>query len=288
MTAFTTRDTRPYPAGKPPERESGEREHISFSQMRLYSSCPLAWKLSRQMKPEQVSASLVFGSAFHAAVQAFYQAKLEGRQSARECLLAAYDQAWAEKTAADQPPLRYPARADGALALRELAQKMLEAFLVHSADDKAEVIAVEEPFAVDLAPGLPLVKGRIDLIEIRTDDSGAKRAIIVDLKTSARRQEADGIEREQLDLYALAMRRSGFLRQLGLPLELRVDVVTKTKAPEVIPLQIRPDTANEARLAAMAREVWRGMAAGISYPAPSWHCADCGYRTACGRWPEEK
>jgi putative RecB family exonuclease len=163
---------------------------------------------------------------------------------------------------------------------------MLAAFLAHSADGKAEVIAVEEPFGVELAPGLPLVKGRIDLIEIRTGDDGDKHVAIVDLKTSARRQEADGIEREQLDLYALAMRRSGFLGQLGLPLELRVDVVTKTKAPEVIPLRLRPDPGNEARLAARAREVWRGMAADICYPAPSWHCADCGYKSACGRWPK--
>jgi putative RecB family exonuclease len=257
--------------------------HLSYSQIRTYASCPLAWKLSRTEKPEQTPAALVFGSAFHAAAERFYQARLEGGEPGLPDLLAAYDRAWVERT--EGQAIRYPARADNPVALRELAERMLWAFLEHARAHTGEIIAVEEPFEVELAAGLPPLRGRLDLIEI-TDTPSGKRLQLVDLKTAARRCGAEDIDREQLDLYALAARRTGLLRQFGLPLDLRVDLATKTKVCEIIPLAVPPEPKNEARLIAKARAVWRGMAAGVCYPAPGWRCPDCGYKTACGKWPE--
>jgi hypothetical protein len=125
------------------------------------------------------------------------------------------------------------------------------------------------------------------LIEI-VDTPAGKRLQLVDLKTAARRCGAEDIDREQLDLYALTARKTGLLRQFGLPLDLRADLATKTKACEIIPLAVPPEPKNEARLVAKARAVWRGMTAGVCFPAPSWRCPDCGYKTACGRWPERE
>jgi hypothetical protein len=162
---------------------------------------------------------------------------------------------------------------------------MLGAFLEHAQAHAGEILAVEEPFEVELAAGLPPLRGRLDLIEI-TDTPSGKRLQLVDLKTAARRCGAEDIDREQLDLYALAARKAGLPRQFGLPLDLRVDVAAKTRACEIIPLAIPPEPKNEARLVARARAVWRGMAAGVCYPAPGWRRPDCGYKTACGRWPD--
>jgi RecB family exonuclease len=259
--------------------------HLSYSQIRAYAGCPLAWKLSRTERPEQVPATLVFGAAFHAAAERFYQSRLEGGKPDLSELLAAYDQAWAERTEAGQPPLRYPAKADNHIALRELGERMLGVFLAHARAKTGEIIAVEEPFEVELAPGLPPLRGRLDLIEIRNTPSG-RRLQLVDLKTSARRRGAEDIDREQLDLYALAARKTGLLEKFDLPLDLRADLVTKAKACEIVPLEFPPRPENEARLIAKARAVWRGMAAGVCYPAPGWRCPDCGYKRLCAKWPD--
>ena len=276
------------PSRRAPSRVQNEA-HISHSQLRTYAGCPLAWKLSRLHRPEQVSASLLFGSAFHAAAERLYQMRLEGVKAVLSDLLAAYDEAWARHNApADgQPPipLHYPAKSD-ADSLRQTAVRMLEAFLVQAEANPGEVIAVEEPFSVELAPELPLLQGRIDLIEVRSDAGGKRTLHLVDFKTSARQLGSDDIEREQLDFYALAVRKTGLLSQLGLPLTLRVDVVTKTKAPAVTPVCLAPDPANEARVVAKAQEIWKGMASGICYPSPNWRCSDCGHKTRCGKWPD--
>lgn len=149
-----------------------------------------------------------------------------------------------------------------------------------------EVIAVEEPFEVELAPDLPVLKGRIDLIEIRTDASGNRRLFLADFKTAARRINDDDICRDQLALYAIAARKTGLLEQIGLPLMLRVDSVLKAKVAEVISIALRPDTATEMRVVAKARQIWKSMSAGICFPNPGWRCPDCGYRRLCVTWPE--
>lgn len=263
--------------------------HISHSQLKSYAGCPLAWRLSRTHRPEHTPAALVFGSAFHAAAERFYQMRLEGKAATFQDLMEAYDAKWGERAdtgdGTPPPPVKYSAKA-GPDELRETAGRMLEAFLAHAAANVGEVIAVEEEFLITMAPGLPALKGRIDLVEIRTDESGGRYIHIVDFKTSAKRMAPDDIDRDQMDLYAMAVRQTGLLDELRLPLALRVDVVTKTKSPEITPITLLPDTRNEKRVIAKSREIWRCMSSGVCYPSPSWACSGCGYKTLCGKWPD--
>ena len=264
-------------------------QHISASQLKSYAGCPLAWRLSRTHRPEQVSASLLFGSAFHAAAERFYQMRLEGKDATFIDLIEAYDAKWLERTntgdGTPPPPVKYSAKA-GPEELRDTAGRMLEAFLAHAATHVGEVIAVEEDFLVPMAPGLPALKGRIDLVEIRRDEAGDRCLHIVDFKTSSKRMGSGDINRDQMDLYALAIRQTGLLDELRLPLTLRIDVVTKTKISEVTPITIVPDMRNEKRVIAKAREIWKCMSAGVCYPSAGWYCAGCGYKTLCGKWPD--
>ncbi len=137
-----------------------------------------------------------------------------------------------------------------------------------------------------MAPGLPALKGRIDLVEIRRDESGDRYVHVVDFKTAAKRMGSDDIDRDQMDLYAMAVRQTGLLQELRLPLTLRVDVVTKTKVSGVTPIMFLPDSRNEKRVIAKAREIWKCMSAGVCYPSAGWQCAGCGYKTLCGKWPD--
>lgn len=267
------------------------QKHISASQLKSFAACPLAWRLSRTHRPEHVSSSLVFGTAFHAAAERFYQTRLEGKTATLAELMEAYDAKWAERTNSGDgesppPPVKYSVKAPDPDVLRQTAGRMLEAFLAHAVANVGEVIAVEEEFLVPMAPGLPSLKGRIDLIEIRADEAGEKQVHVVDFKTAAKRMGADEIDRDQADLYALAVRQTGLLDELRLPLALRFDIVTKTQSPTVTPITLLPDARNEQRVIVKAREIWKCMTAGVCYPSAGWACAGCGYKTLCGKWPD--
>ncbi len=286
MTALADKPRAPESAQHETARHSPQ--HISASQLRSYAGCPLAWRLSRTHRPEHISASLAFGSAFHAAAERFYQMRLEGKTATFQNLMDAYDAKWQEHTDTGDgtpPPVKYSAKA-GPEELRETAGRMLEAFLAHAAANVGEVIAVEEEFRAPMAPGLPALKGRIDLMEIRRNEVGDRCLHIVDFKTSSKRLGPGDIDRDQMDLYALAVRQTGLLAELRLPLTLRIDVVTKTKISEVTPITIVPDMRNEKRVIAKAREIWKCMSAGVCYPSAGWHCTGCGYKTLCGKWPD--
>jgi len=265
-----------------------DQTHLSYSQLKSYASCSLAWRLSRTHHPEHVSAALVFGSAFHAAAEKLYQTRLEGKTTTHQELMDAYQAVWTrhfDAPAGREPvPIRYSTKSD-LPALHQTASRMLEAFLIHAEQNMGEVIAVEEPFEIELTPDLPVLKGRIDLIEIRTGTSGNRYLHLADFKTAAKRMDEGDIDCDQLTLYAIAARKTGLLEQIGLPLVLRVDAALKTKTAEIIPITVTPDRANEVRVAAKARQIWKAMSAGVCYPSPSWMCSGCGYKTLCNKWP---
>ena len=103
--------------------------HLSFSQLRLFSQCSLAWQLSRQFQPAFVPVALLFGGAFHAAVERYYQARLEGRAADVADLLSAFDAHWQQETEPRKPPVKFNAKAEDATAMRDLAERMLTVFL---------------------------------------------------------------------------------------------------------------------------------------------------------------
>ena len=45
------------------------KPHLSYSQIRTYATCSLKWWYSRRYEPESVPSALVFGKAWHAAVE---------------------------------------------------------------------------------------------------------------------------------------------------------------------------------------------------------------------------
>lgn len=258
------------------------REPRSYSQIRRYAQCPLQWHLARLYSPAFTPASLVFGGAFHAAAEAYYRARRDGAAVGAEDLLAAYERHWAREAA--RGPIRYTAKLEDAVGIRDLARRMLEAFL--AAARPGEIVAVEEPFAIDLAPGLPTIRGRIDMIEVRTDADGVRRVHLVDLKTMARKPSWDDLDTDQSHLYALAARRLKCVQALGLPLALRFTVVTKTKVPEVVEIPVEPSSRATERAVEKLRQCDRAMRAGITYPVPGWTCSACGYAQACRQWPQ--
>ncbi len=264
----------------PITRASQSKPHISASQLRTFSTCSLQWLLSRHYKPDFVSANLVFGSGFHSALETYYQGQLEGRTVTRDELLAAYNQIWQEEVS----PVQLGAK-DTPQSLEETAARMLDAFL--ACVTPGTVIAVEERFECQLADDMPPLVGYIDLVELRTDDDGTQHLCLVDFKTAARKPgKADGVNADQLTLYAIAAHRIGLLKQFdGAELQLEYRYVTKTKVPEVVIVEVKPDKPDANRLIEKAKVCWQAMSEELCYPNASWMCAGCGHKSLCQKWP---
>ena len=79
-------------------------DHISYTQINTYLSCPLKYnfqyveKIPWPFKPE----GLVFGSAIHQALEHYYTGRKEGRAVPESEMLALYDAAW-EKEESEFP-----------------------------------------------------------------------------------------------------------------------------------------------------------------------------------------
>jgi len=255
--------------------------HLSASQLRTYSTCSLQWHFSRHFEPEFVSAALVFGTAIHAALQAFYQARLEGMTLSAEAMYHVFEETFAAETR----PIQYN-KTDDEETLKAKAGRMIETFI--ATVQPGEVIGVEEPFECNLDDTLPPLVGRIDLLEVRTDVDGVKRLHLVDFKTAATKPgHVNDLASDQLVLYALAAYRTGLIRQLHLPLALRYDVLTKTKSPEFISLTAKPGQQEARRVIEKAKHCWNGMTQGLCFPSEGWQCATCGYKKQCSEWPSD-
>ena len=58
-------------------------EHLSYSSINLYLTCPAAWRFRYVEKPTvPKSVNLVFGSAFHEAVENYVGERTEGEAKA--------------------------------------------------------------------------------------------------------------------------------------------------------------------------------------------------------------
>jgi CRISPR/Cas system-associated exonuclease Cas4 (RecB family) len=163
--------------------------------------------------------------------------------------------------------------------LDSLAAKMLSAFLASKASGiKGRVLGVEEEIRGTIAPGMPDLYGRVDLLSEDED-----QLVISDVKTSRSRWNADQAEEaaEQLLLYStLASELTP-----GKKIVTRFLVLTKTKEPVVEEYASQVDHSRVQRTLAGAERVWRAIESGVFYPSPSpITCSSCAFRGACRRW----
>jgi putative RecB family exonuclease len=210
------------------------------------------------------------------AVEQHFQSILSGDPKPDlDSLLFAYRSAWLPH----EPEKVTFGSSDTRESLDALAAKMLTAFLASpAATVRGRVLGVEEEIRGTLAPGMPDLYGRVDLL---TEDDD--QLVISDVKTSRSRWGADQAEEsaEQLLLYSrlaseLAPEKKIVTRFL---------VLTKTKEPAIEEhvAEVKPERV--ARTLAGAERVWKAIQTGVFYPAPSaMACAGCPFREACSKW----
>lgn len=251
-----------------------DTKHLSYSQINCYLACPLKYRFSyvEQIPPAFIPASLAFGSAIHEAVAAFYDGKLAGDKLRADQMLDVFRQAWRSR----EVDVKF-FNGDNSTSLEAKASQLLSVF--HEfVDPSVQVVGVEEFFEVSLGNGTPPVQGYVDLIEQSVDGT----ITIVDLKTASKRPTDFQVHNNmQLTAYSLGGGVLGFDPD---NLKLRLDVLLKTKNPELVRLETIRTDRNRQRFCRIVHEIWQGIQGGIAFPKEDWHCVQCQYGTYCQNW----
>ncbi|MBN8523894.1 MAG: PD-(D/E)XK nuclease family protein [Planctomycetes bacterium] len=241
----------------PPSAAQRSPDHLSHSQVQEFTLCPRRWRFNKieNAPREQVGSALVFGAAVHDTIAAVNEAALHGeRIDAPAHFLTAWKRAVADANA----PIHF-GKDDG----DDLIAKGRS--LVGIYTPPPGIIGVEQPFEVELAPDLPIVQGRIDLVRAE-----GETLILADIKTAAARTLTDTHAVEaQLALYDLAYPASRH----------EVIVAAKLKNPVITVQPITPWPI--ATLVRHYREVHHGMASGVRYGVRGWQCEGCSFASRC-------
>ncbi|MBI5543814.1 MAG: PD-(D/E)XK nuclease family protein [Deltaproteobacteria bacterium] len=264
-------------------RPKHEGLYTSVSQVKTYLRCPRQFELKyvRGVPAAFLPAPLVFGSAFHSALAAYYgEMEVSGMPLRRDHVLDVFRTEWAR--ALDGPvPLQVDEEEDAATSLVDKGVSMLHAFVEHAEKnlEGVTVEAVESSFAVvihDPDSGEPLEEQLVGTMDLVVLDHGQR--VVVEHKTSAKKYSADQLRYDlQLTGYKIAARQAG-MGDVGL----RFQVITKAKVPAVQVVDVARDDQDEEDFVRTAVGVLRAIDAGVSYPVRStWMCRSCQYAHAC-------
>jgi putative RecB family exonuclease len=250
-------------------------EHLSNSQISLYSQCSLKYKfqyIDEIPKPFKPSG-LALGSAVHSALSWLNKQRMNGDNVTLERLYRVFDADWYSQKADTE--IRYKEQEDE-MKLVVLGKEMLGLYF---ARPYREIKGTEVPFAVPIINpqngqvlGVEL-EGVIDLIE--KDDT------IIEFKTSAQMMDPKEVDNYlQLTIYSYAFET---LTQRP-PKLLKVVNFVKTKKPKIITLETKRSRADYQRLFFLADQVLRGIEQRIFFPRTGFWCKDCEYAENCREW----
>ena len=256
---------------------SSYRDHVSYSAVRTYLNCPqkFFYKYVLGLPETTVAASLLFGSAFHEALAAYYRALMIGFDlPSVEEFLESFWAAWQSRQVEE---IRF-GKSDTLDSLGHLAERMFVAFLASDlARPSGVILAVEEELRGSLAEGLPDLLARLDLV-FETEES----LVVRDFKTSRTSWDDNKVmtSADQLLLYSDLV--SAFT--VDKPIRLEFAVLTKTKAPLATVHPVNYDPRQVERIKRIVERVWNAVANEHFYPNPSHHCASCSFRKPCREW----
>jgi DNA helicase II / ATP-dependent DNA helicase PcrA len=235
---------------------------LSFRQIDDYSTCPLKYKYIHRIRvPLLAHHRVVYGSAMHKAVQAHFQARLQGRAFSEDDLVTAFGDAWVSEGFLSR---------EHEERRRNEGEAVLRRFHRAEAEHPWEPTGVEQEFSfwIDQTK----VAGRYDLV-IERDGKVAildfKTGDVHDLKTAQQRAK----ESLQLDIYALACLKTTGKLPDRVELRFLESGLVGSKEPT-----LEEAAAAEARIREVARLVRR-----LEFTArPSYRaCSQCPFRDIC-------
>jgi putative RecB family exonuclease len=254
------------------------RPYLSYSAISTYQACSLRYyfRYVAQLAEQRTSASLVFGTAIHRALEFYYREILCGNTPPDVAgLLDTYAESWTEH---DGPPIEF-GQNDTRESLDGLAQRMLTAFLASEfSKPPVRVLGIEEELTGHLLPDVPPLLARIDLLIEQSET-----LVLRDFKTARSRWSDEQAEMaaSQLLLYQPLVAELVGDR----PLRLEFLMLTKTKAPEVLAYPVTFSRQQLQRQVRIVQHVWQAITRGVFFPSPSpMQCPGCPFQTACRQW----
>ena len=253
--------------------------HVSVSQVKSWLMCPRKYQFQYVLgaEPEHRPVALALGTAVHRALEAFYEhLQVHHAPPSVEAVATAFVDRWAVEVR-DPLPLRFDDGQD-ADGVKDQGVALLEAFC-RQGFMPDEVLAVEQPFAVELVDpataevcDIPLI-GAIDLVARHQG-----RVWLVEHKTAARRFTADRIAYDfQPTCYLLAARTLGLEHPAA-----AFQVLLKTRKPTVETIPLNRTDNDENEMIDTFLHALRGIEAGAFPRNRGWSCADCQFKGACG------
>lgn len=252
-------------------------DHLSVSQINLYSQCSLKYRfqyIDKLPKPFK-AAGLAFGSSIHSAISWLHNEQMDGKNVTLARLYKIFEADWYSQTV--ETEIRYK-NGDDAARLIMQGREILGLYF------QSPVVSVEStdvPFTVPLVHpenghGLSVpLEGFMDLVE-KTDG-------IVEFKTSAQSMNQKDVDDHiQLTAYGYAYQR---LHQ-RMPKSYKIIDFVKSKSPKMIVLETTRKKEDYARFYGIASQVLKGINGGIFFPKAGFLCADCEYEGPCKGWKE--
>lgn len=240
-------------------------DHLSYSSISTYLLCPRSWRFHYVDKIKTpTSPSLVFGSAFHNAV--------EQHLTTRDPIIDLWHQAWADQLEKEQ-----------AIDWGEDTPETLcnDGVRMLSHPDAIDVLARIQPKSIEtkvvldvLNVPVPII-GYVDLIE--------QDFVPADIKTSNKSWSEDRANTEmQPTFYLAAIMQSG--PNFNRDLKFRYYIFVKTKMPKIQVIETTRTPADLFWLLEMIEDVWQGIEREVFPPNPgTWKCAPkwCDYWDRC-------
>ena len=254
-----------------------DRPHWSFSSLnQLLNICSLQFffekiqKLPRPFTP----VSLVFGSAYHRAMEFIAMHRLEGKLPGTAETRDLFRTVW-DRERKEGPPMEESDAAPDELA--EQGAGLAEAYL-GQIDPAERVLDVNRTFAVPVGGSERPLIGEIDCV-VET----AGETVLVDWKTSARRWPKDQAEKSLQPtayLYAAEQLSPG----AGCA-KFRFDVAVKNKQPVIERNYTTRSPEDFARLERLVETAERIVAHELFYPSEqSFACGGCAFQGPCKAW----
>ena len=105
---------------------------------------------------------------------------------------------------------------------------------------------------------------------------------MADLKTASKKLGENAVHTNmQLTAYSIGAGALGFDPD---QLTLRLDVLTKTKNPELTRYETTRTQQERDRFVKLVRQVWHSIEHHAFYPKEDWHCAQCAWAAHCKEW----
>lgn len=250
--------------------------HVSHTRLSTWLDCPKKYEFSYVLEAEEdgTSVPLVFGSAIHEAVAAFFESLKKKEPMILDEVHAVFERAFADEVYVAETmgcPMEWGE--SNFEETVEKGQKILECF-TQKVDRALDVMHTEYAFDVKTAEGCVL-RGYMDCI-IRTSENSYK---IIEIKTAAKTYGQDRLLYDlQPTVYIAALRE---IVPEADKIEFEYWLLMKTKEPD---LKILPVVRNAGDLQEL-RETIRGYLLGVATGAfprrRGWQCSYCGHATAC-------